>query len=232
MTDILIEHIEWGVRNAYVWGFLLVFILMTIESSFVPFPSEIIMIPAAFMATRGELTTGVPHVDLLIVLICGLLGSLAGAYINYFLATGLGRPFLYRYGKYFFIKPDVLSRAEEIFLKYGELTTFICRLLPGIRQLISLPAGISRMPLFRFTFFTGLGAGLWSLILIYIGYYFGGLSQDMTYAQLVHRGKDLLKNNFIWIIAFILLIVCVYLLIHHMILKPAKKDEGAMGLEE
>jgi membrane protein DedA with SNARE-associated domain len=225
MTDILIEHIEWGVRNAYVWGFLLVFILMTIESSFVPFPSEIIMIPAAFMATRGELTTGIPHVDLLVVFICGLLGSLTGAYINYFLAAGLGRPFLYRYGKYVFIKPDILSGAEEIFLKYGEVTTFICRLLPGIRQLISLPAGISRMPLFRFSLFTGLGAGIWSLILIYVGYYLGGLTQDMTYAQLVHRGKDLIKNNFIWMIAFILLIVCAYMLTHNMILKPAKKDE-------
>lgn len=223
MTDILIEHIEWGVRNAYVWGFLIVFILMTIESSFVPFPSEIIMIPAGFLASRGELTAGIPQIDTLIVLICGLLGSLAGAYINYFLAMGLGRPFLYRYGKYFFIKSDVLARAEDLFLKYGEVTTFICRLLPGIRQLISIPAGISRMPLFRFTFYTGLGAGLWSLILVCIGFYFGGLSQDMTYAELVYNGKDLIGSHFIWIIVFIAVILGAYLTIHQIILKPGKK---------
>ena len=229
MTDILVEHIEWGVRNAHLWGYVLVFVFMTIESSFVPFPSEIIMIPAGFMASRGELTTGLPQLDFVIVLICGLLGSLSGAYINYFLAMGLGRPFLYRYGKYFFVKPELLSRAEDIFLKYGELTTFVCRLLPGIRQLISLPAGISRMPLMRFTFFTGLGAGLWSLFLVFIGYYFGGLSQDMTYAQLVHSGKELIKDNFIWLIAFIIVVVAAYIIIHRAIFKPEKEGGGRNG---
>ena len=119
MTEFLIEHIEWAMKYAYLWGFLMVFILMTIESSFIPFPSEVIMIPAGFMASRGELTFGHPQIDILIVFLCGLAGSLVGAYINYYLAMFLGRPFLYRYGKYFLIKPDMLSRAEEIFLKYG-----------------------------------------------------------------------------------------------------------------
>jgi len=125
-----------------------------------------------------------------------------------------------------------LSRAEEIFLNYGEVTTFICRLLPAIRQLISLPAGISRMPLFRFTLFTGLGAGIWSLILIAIGYYFGGLSQEMSYSQLVYMGKDLIKNNFIWIIVFIALIVVIYFLTHNLILKSDTKDQRVKELEE
>jgi membrane protein DedA with SNARE-associated domain len=225
MTEFLIEHIEWAVKYAYLWGFLMVFILMTIESSFIPFPSEVIMIPAGFMAFRGELTFGQPEFDLTAVFICGLSGSLAGAYINYYLAMYLGRPFLYRYGKYFFIKPGVLSRAEEIFLKYGEITTFICRLLPAIRQLISLPAGISKMPLSRFTLFTGLGAGIWSMILIGIGYYLGSLSADMSYEELVHRGKGLIADNFVWIVVFIVLLLAAYGFVHHMVMKSGRNKK-------
>lgn len=223
MTEILIEHIEWAASYAHVWGFLMVFILMTIESSFIPFPSEVVLIPAGFMAVRGELTFGQPVPDLVIVFLCGLIGSFAGAYINYYLARSLGRPFLYRYGKYFFIKPNVLSRSEEIFLNYGEIATFVCRLLPGIRQLISLPAGISKMPLSRFTLFTGLGAGIWSLILIGIGYYFGSLVVDMPYGELVHKGKNLISDHFIWIVVFIVLLIAVYGFIHHKVMKSEKK---------
>ncbi len=225
MENILIEHIEWAVEYAYVWGFLMVFILMTIESSFIPFPSEVIMIPAGFMAARGELTFGQPLVDITIVFLCGLSGSLVGAYINYYLAMSLGRPFLYKYGKYFFIKPGVLTRAEEIFLRYGDITTFICRLLPAIRQLISLPAGISRMPLSKFSFFTGLGAGIWSLILLGIGYYFGSLFVDMSYGELVLKGKGIIAEHFILIVAFIVLILIVYGLIHYTVMKSDKNKK-------
>ena len=200
----------------------MVFILMAVESSFIPFPSEVIMIPAGFMASRGELTFAQPQIDLAVVFLCGLTGSLAGAYINYSLAMFLGRPFLYRYGKYFFIKQSVLSRAEEIFLSYGEITTFICRLLPAIRQLISLPAGISRMPLSRFTLFTGLGAGIWSLILLGVGYYFGSLSGDMTYGELVLKGKGLIADHFIWILIFIVLLLIAYAFIHRMVMRSEK----------
>jgi membrane protein DedA with SNARE-associated domain len=222
-TQFIIEHIEWGVANAYVWGFVLVFVLMAIESSFIPFPSEVTMIPAGFLAYRGELTFGNPLIDAMAVVLCGLAGSLLGAFLNYYLALFLGRPFLYRYGKYFLVKPNILSRAEEIFLEYGEITTFVCRLLPGIRQLISLPAGISRMSLVRFSTFTALGAGIWSAILVGIGYYLGSLSQDMTYAQLVHSGKDILKENYIWIILFLVILIVVYALGHHLVMRPKRK---------
>ena len=222
MTELIIEHIEWGVANACVWGFPMVFFLMTIESSFIPFPSEVIMIPAGFLAYRHELSFGVPYIDLTVAFVCGLLGSLAGAYINYYLALFLGRPFLYRYGRVFFIKERLLSRAEEIFLEYGEITTFICRLLPGIRQLISIPAGISRMSLTRFTFFTGLGAGIWSAILIGIGYYLGSLSENITYAQMVYKGKEIIRENYIWITLFIIVIIGCYAIGHHFIMKPKK----------
>lgn len=223
-TQFIIEHIEWGVAHAQVWGFILVFVLMTIESSFIPFPSEVIMIPAGFLAYRGELTFGIPYIDFIMVVWCGLAGSLVGAFINYYLALLLGRPFIYRYGEYFFIKPHVFSRAEEIFREYGEIATFVCRLLPGIRQLISLPAGISRMSLIRFSIFTALGAGIWSTILVWVGYFLGSLSKNMTYGQLVKSGKDILKENFIWLIMSLIVLIIVYALSHHFIIKPKKID--------
>jgi len=222
MTEIIIGHIEWGAANAYIWGFILVFTLMTIESSFIPFPSEVIMIPAGFLASRGELSFGIPCLDLTAAVLCGLAGSLAGAFINYYLALFLGRPFIYRYGKYFFIKPELFSRAENIFLEYGEITTFVCRLLPGIRQLISLPAGLSRMSIIRFGLFTALGAGIWSIILAAIGYYLGSLSVDMTYAQLVYNGKDILKEKYIWIILFLAIIVTIYAITRHLVMKSRR----------
>ena len=222
MTELIIEHIEWAAANAYTWGFILIFLFMTIESSFIPFPSEVIMIPAGFLAYRGELTFGDPHIDTLIVILCGMTGSMAGAFINYYIALLLGRPFIYRYGKYFFINPQLFLRAEEVFLEYGEITTFVCRLLPGIRQLISLPAGLARMPLIKFVLFTALGAGIWCVILTWIGYYLGSLTTEMTYARLVYKGKDILKENYIWIFLGLVVIVAVYAMIHHLVMRSRK----------
>ncbi len=221
-TEFLINHIELAAANAHIWGFLIVFVLMTIESSFIPFPSEVIMIPAGFLAFRGALSFGEPVLDLCAVIVFGVLGSLLGAFINYYLALALGRPFLYRWGKYFFIKPQTLTRSEEIFREYGDMATFVCRLLPAIRQLISIPAGISRMQLGRFAFFTGLGAVIWSAILAFIGFYLGSLSKDMTYADLVHKGKDMLVNNYGWIVLFLVVVIVIYLAIHRRVMKSNK----------
>jgi membrane protein DedA with SNARE-associated domain len=222
MTELVIEHIEWAAANAHIWGFILIFILMAIESSFIPLPSEVIMIPAGFLAYRNELTFGDPHIDLPVAILCGMTGSIAGAYVNYFLALLVGRPVIYRYGKYVFIKPELFSRAEEIFLEYGEISTFVGRLLPAIRHLISLPAGISRMPLMKFSLFTALGAGIWSAILTWIGYYLGSLSADMTYAQLVYNGKEILKENYIWIFLGLAVIVASYAITHHLVMRSKK----------
>ena len=224
MTDLIIEHIEWAAANAHIWGFILVFFLMAIESSFIPLPSEVVMIPAGFLAYRGELTFGDPHADALIVILCGMTGSIAGAYVNYFLARLVGRPIIYRYGKYVFIKPELFSRAEEIFLEFGEISTFVGRLILGIRHLISLPAGLSRMPLMKFTLFTALGASIWCAILTWIGYYLGSLSAEMTYAQLVYKGNDILKDNYIWIFLGLVVIVAVYAMIHHLVMRSKKID--------
>ena len=200
MLDQLAAHLDSIAALAPLWGFALIFLFMTVESSFIPFPSEIVMIPAGFLAARGELSLYTPPADLALACLFGLAGSLAGAYLNYYLSAKLGEPFLRKYGKWFFVKPEALDRACEVFNRYGAATTFVCRLIPVIRQLISIPAGLARMPLARFTLFTGLGAGIWTALLALAGYGLGKSAGDITYVELVHRGKAMIDANLVWVI--------------------------------
>ncbi|MBI1345363.1 DedA family protein [bacterium] len=139
---------------------------MAIESSFIPFPSEVVMLPAGVLAHQGKMSV-------VGAIIAGTLGSLVGGLFNYYFARLVGRAFLERYGKYFFMPMEQLHKAERVWEKHGELTTFVCRLLPAIRQLISIPAGLARMNLFRFCLWTSIGAGLWVSILTLTGYFLG-----------------------------------------------------------
>ncbi len=145
------------------WG---IFLLMFLESTFFPFPSEIIMIPAGYLAFKGEM-------NLYMVIFMGISGSVLGALFNYYLAMHFGRAFILRYGKYFFIKEETLDKLETFFTKHGELSTFNGRLIPGIRQLISLPAGLARMNLWTFSLYSALGAGIWVIVLVALGYLLG-----------------------------------------------------------
>ncbi len=147
-------------------GYLGIFLLMFLESTFFPFPSEIVMIPAGYLAFKGEM-------NLYMVVLVGILGSVSGALFNYYLAIHFGRKFILRYGKYFFIKEETLDKLEDFFVKHGELSTFNGRLIPGIRQLISLPAGLARMNIVKFAFYSGLGAGIWMIVLVALGYILG-----------------------------------------------------------
>lgn len=124
------------------------------------------MIPAGYLAFNGEM-------HIIIVTLCGILGSLAGALLNYYLAIKLGRLFLLRYGKYVFFKEEMLLKMESFFYRHGHISTFTGRLIPGVRQYISLPAGLARMNLAVFSFYTSLGAGIWVIILTLLGYYIG-----------------------------------------------------------
>jgi membrane protein DedA with SNARE-associated domain len=225
MTEFLSQFLQDFSQYAPAWGLLVIFTCMAIESSFIPFPSEVVMIPAGFMAARGELTCGAPLPDICLVFLSGTAGAMAGAYINYFLALKLGEPFLRKYGKYFFISPATVDRCSELFRKYGDLATFACRLLPGIRQLISIPAGLARMNLMRFSLFTAVGAGIWNIILMAAGFYFGRLAGEMSYGELVHRGKAIITGNYGWIILGTLILGGAYYLLQRLAMGKLRKKQ-------
>ncbi len=168
------ELITWLVTTIGALGYPGIFLLMAMESSVVPIPSELIMTPAGFLAQQGEM-------NMLIAILCGTAGSLVGAYANYFAAHHLGRPLLLKYGKYVWITEEKFSKVETFFKNHGEVSTFIGRLLPVVRHLISLPAGLSGMNHVKFSLYTLLGAGLWVTVLTLIGYFIG------TQEELVRR---------------------------------------------
>lgn len=227
MTELIIDYVELGVQAARTWGPFIVLLLMTVESSFVPFPSEIVMIPAGFMAARGEFVPPEPIAGIMVAIAAGIIGSLVGAWINYWLSLRLGRPFLYRYGRYVLVSRSAVERAEEAFRSHGEIATFVCRLLPGIRQLISIPAGLSRMHVGRFTLFTGLGAGIWVTILTTVGYALGQRTGDMTYAELVHAGKAIVDEHLLWILVGCAALIAAYSWFHRRVARASRPDRPA-----
>ncbi|MBX9809974.1 DedA family protein [Candidatus Gracilibacteria bacterium] len=155
-------------------GYLDIFILMTMESSIIPVPSELVMIPAGVSALSG-------NINPIIATIIGGLGSVLGAILNYWIiGRWLGKPFLEKYGKYILITREKYKKSEDLFLKNGNLYTFIGRLLPVIRHLISIPAGIFRMKMIPFISITFIGATLWCAILVALGYYFGESVIEIT----------------------------------------------------
>ncbi|WP_233709942.1 MULTISPECIES: DedA family protein [unclassified Helicobacter] len=168
------------------FGYLGIFLLMGLESSFFPFPSEVIMIPAGYLASQREM-------HLLFAIVMGILGSLAGSLLNYYLAYKFGRSFLLKYGRFFFFTPKTLKKMEDFFYKHGEIGTFVGRLIPGVRQYISLPAGLAKMNLLRFCLFTTLGASIWVIILALFGYYLGIFLQNHSLEDilLIFQAKNL-----------------------------------------
>lgn len=221
MLETIASHLDSIAALAPTWGLVLVFVFMAIESSFIPFPSEVVMIPAGFLAARGELAMS-PYPALVAAIAAGTLGSLVGAFANYYIALWVGKPFLEKYGKYFFVKPEPLNRACEVFNKYGAATTFVCRLVPVIRQLISIPAGISKMPIASFTFFTGLGAGIWTIVLALVGFAIGRSTADITYLELCRKGKDMAAANLPLVIGGAFFLVALYFLASKLVMGKKK----------
>lgn len=210
MLETIAAHLDSIAALAPTWGFVFIFVFMAIESSFIPFPSEVVMIPAGFLAARGELGVASPIGAVMIAILVGVVGSLVGAFANYYLALWVGKPFLEKYGKYFFVKKEPLERACELFNKYGAATTFVCRLVPVIRQLISIPAGIARMKLSSFTLFTALGAGIWSAVLAFAGYAIGRSAGEITYLELCVKGRDMAASHLPLVVGGAIALVVVY----------------------
>lgn len=147
-------------------GYIGIFFMMFLESSFFPFPSEVVMIPAGYLAYKGEM-------NIYLAILAGVTGSLAGALFNYYLAVKYGRKVLIKYGKYAFIKEETIIKMETYFEKHGTISTFFGRLIPAVRQYISFPAGLAKMNLTLFSIYTSLGAAIWVIILAVLGYVIG-----------------------------------------------------------
>lgn len=167
--------INWLLATLLTLGYPGIVLLMAIESSILPLPSELVMPPAGYWVAKGRMS-------LWIVLACGTAGSVIGALANYWVAQLLGRAFVHRYGRYVLLSEQALVRAERFFAAHGEISTLVGRLLPVIRHLISIPAGIARMPVGRFVTFTAIGAFVWCSVLTGIGYLLG-------------RNEDVLRNE-------------------------------------
>ena len=183
-------------------GYAGIFIMMFLESSFFPFPSEVVMIPAGYLVYKGEM-------NMYLVILFGILGSLAGALFNYYLAVKFGRKFLIRYGRYFFIKEETIVKMENFFKNHGHISTFSGRLIPAVRQYIFFPAGLARMNLFIFCLYTSLGAGIWVVILTLLGYYLGD-------------NEGLIKEYLRYIIVAILIALAALAFWYYKRLKKAK----------
>jgi len=166
MKEIFLPIVTWYMDHI---NYYTVCLLMTIESSFIPFPSEIVVPPAAWKVAQGDM-------NMALVLFSATLGAIFGALINYFLAISLGRKVIYalagtRLAHLMLINVESVEKAEKFFVKYGAVSTFVGRLMPAIRQLISLPAGLARMKMSTFLIFTTLGAVIWNVVLAILGYY-------------------------------------------------------------
>ncbi|MEO8226508.1 MAG: DedA family protein [Gemmatimonadota bacterium] len=196
----MIEHIiQWLIDTISALGYPGLVLLMAIESSILPLPSELIMPPAGYLAARGQMS-------LPLVILAGTLGSMLGALINYVLAAKVGEPFLRRFGKYVLISPSALDRTKAFFDSHGEISTLVGRLLPVIRHLISIPAGLCRMRLGRFLAFTGIGAGIWCTVLTMIGWLLGRHEGELRQAA-VHAYT---REALIWIIPAALFGIVLY----------------------
>ena len=160
------SFVQWLLDLFRGMGYPGIVVLMAVESSILPLPSELVMPPAGYLAAKGEMS-------FVLAVACGVLGSILGALANYGLAHWLGRAFFLRRGKYVLITERALDRSERYFAAHGEISTFLGRMLPVVRHLISIPAGIARMHLGRFVVFTGLGALVWCTILTWIGWFIG-----------------------------------------------------------
>lgn len=158
---------EWLVEFVHGFGYFGIFIMTFLESTFVPIPSEVTMIPAGYLVHQGQMS-------LFMVLFASITGTIGGALVNYYIAYHYGRRFLYAYGKYLFFGHDKMEKLDKFFASHGEISTFTGRLIPGLRHFISFPAGLAHMDLKKFSLYTAVGGGIWMVTLTVVGYVIGG----------------------------------------------------------
>ena len=204
-----VAFIQWCLDHLNYWTITL---LMAIESSFIPFPSEVVVPPAAWKAAAGS-----GGLNVWLVVLFATAGANIGALINYYLAKWLGRPIVYkfansRFGHMCLIDDAKVRHAEEFFEKHGAVATFIGRLIPAVRQLISIPAGLARMKLTTFLLFTTLGAGIWNAVLAAIGYYLSKVPGIETEEQLLEKVNE--YSHEIGLVCIVLAIFVVGFLIY------------------
>lgn len=210
-----VAFIQWCLDHL---SYATITLLMTIESSFIPFPSEVVVPPAAYMAAvNGEM-------NILLVVLFATLGADLGALINYFLAKWLGRPIVYKFansrvGHMCLIDEAKVKYAEEYFDKRGALSTFVGRLIPAVRQLISIPAGLARMKMSTFLLYTTLGAGIWNTVLATIGWYLSTVPGIETEEQLLERVTEYSHE-----IGYVIIAVVVFV-IGYLAYKGYKKEK-------
>ncbi len=214
------QFFQWFVDNA---NYLFVFLFMVIESSFIPFPSEVVVPPAAYLACTN--TGAGSDMNIFMVVVFATLGALVGAFINYYLALWIGRPVVYafadsRFGHMLMINRQKVEKAEAYFDKHGAISTFIGRLIPAIRQLISIPAGISKMNLGQFALFTSLGALVWNSILAALGYW---LSTTVSPDQLFEKVEE--YNKYLTWCGYGIAVVCVAFILWNAF-KPKPETNG------
>lgn len=164
--ETLHHAIAWLVDFVHHLGYAGIFLMTFIESTFVPIPAEVTMIPAGYLVQQGKMAF-IP------VLLASILGTVGGAYFNYWLAKKYGRDLFIRYGKFFMMTDAKLAKLERFFHEHGAISTFTGRLIPGIRHYISFPAGLARMKRSKFITYTALGGAIWMTVLVCLGYFIG-----------------------------------------------------------
>ncbi len=202
MLHHLVEVWYGWVRDGGYWA---IFALMAMESSIIPVPSEIVIPPAAFLAAQGNLSFAG-------VIAAGTAGSYLGSAVSYWASLWIGRPLLARYGRYFLLGEDKIARAEIWLARYEAGGIFFARLLPVIRHLISIPAGIVRMNFATFSLMTTLGAGVWCTVLAYLGYLAHRVEPDL-FNQSPEAWEHFIKSHSVWVAVGALVLAALYMLV-------------------
>lgn len=199
--------LNWLVETIGTMGYSGIMFLMFIESTFIPLPSELVIPPAGYLIFQNQM-------NWFGVIASGTVGSVLGALFNYGIAVYLGRPFILRYGKYFGVSKRHFRKGEEFFLKHGNISTFIGRLILGVRHYISFPAGLCKMNLLKFCFYTAFGAGIWVWILAYIGYFVGN-NKD--------RIMEMSRQWTVYVIIGCIMLIALYIFWHRRKQKGIEK---------